>query len=257
MISIRSLFGGLAFTSASFRWLEFATAVACARRARALRSDREGYAAMELDEFLVPDVARRVYDHVLGRDGRHSDLGLTPEQGERATRVLNYVKSICPQWGPLLDFPLEIRVTERPGVIGYSNATIPQHVYLSERALASDSELREQLLHEVAHVWVYMLEELWDMHDHGDTTRFTLPSGTGNKTATGVMNAAFVAVVLSRFYWMERGPLAARAGTLLDYAQESTGLLEKYSGLTPMGVEARTEILDAIRARLAEQRTMR
>ena len=39
----------------------------------------------------------------------------------------------------------------------------PQHVLLADEAFAADAELREQLVHELAHQWLYLIEDIWPL----------------------------------------------------------------------------------------------
>ena len=111
-----------------------------------------------------------------------------------------------PAWAPLLSLPVRYaRLHPDGGAISASSRDWPQHVLLADDAFASDAELREQLVHELAHQWLYLIEDIWPL-DRPGAARLTLPSGTRDRAPAEVLGAAHVAAALTRMYASGRRP---------------------------------------------------
>jgi hypothetical protein len=90
-------------------------------------------------------------------------------------------------------------------------------VLLADEAFTTSRELREQIIHELAHQWLYLIEDIWPIEKTGART-VTLPSGTRDRSPAEVLGAAHVAAVLIRMYRAESTPwAAARTQTLTSY----------------------------------------
>ena len=159
-----------------------------------------------------------------------------PAQPLRAARkqqvadVLTALAVRMPTWAPLLSLPVRYaRLYPDGGAISASSRDWPQHVLLADEAFASDSELREQLLHEMAHQWLYLIEDIWPL-DRPGAARLTLPSGTRGRAPAEVLGAAHVAAVLCRMYTAAGGPGArARISALTAYGQGCLDLAQAAS----------------------------
>jgi hypothetical protein len=175
-----------------------------------------------------------------------------PAQPLRAARkqqiacVLGGLAASMPAWAPLLSLPVRYaRLYPDGGAISASSRDWPQHVLLADDAFASDIELREQLLHELAHQWLYLIEDIWPL-DRPGAARLTLPSGTRDRAPAEVLGAAHVAAALARMYATAGGPGAeARISALTAYGQ---GCLE----LARAGSADLTEAGTTIAQRLKE-----
>lgn len=150
---------------------------------------------------------------------------------EQATAALG---TAVPAWAPLLGLPVRFAALHPPtGAISASIRSWPQHVLLAAEAFATESELAEQVLHEIAHQWMYLVMEVWPMT--GEIQRlFTLPSGTGGKQAWEVLGAAHVAAVLRRWYRCGPASSPVRAKELREYAEGCLALLPA-AELAPAG----------------------
>src|SRR3954468_5205114 len=184
-LTLKYLFAGIPFVDDEFDVRVFLTAVACARRHRG--GERVD---IPLISYLEPRQATAVFDAVLARQTAQPGRQPSPRQLQLAAAAADYVVRCRPAWSSLLQLPIEIRIIDGP-IFGFSSASRPQHVFINARAWKSIEELREQLLHETAHLWVYMIEELWPLHEANDARTYQLPSGVGGKTASAVLNAAF------------------------------------------------------------------
>lgn len=239
---LNSLLGGMPFLDPKFRPQALLTAVACVRRHR--DSLREGEPRALVD-YLDPVVATGVYDRLLRRQSGFRVRLPDGATSQRIAAASVEIAALHPEWSPLLGIPLAFHLTDRD-VIGSSSASRPQVVALGSAAFASDDELREQVLHETAHVWLYMVEELWLLHDEARPGSFALPSGVQGKTGTGVLHAAFVAAVLTTFYATLGAGWRPRVEFLKGYLAGCLASLEGYQGLTDVGLEVHQSLFETL-----------
>lgn len=125
---------------------------------------------------------------------------LSSQQREEVEAARDFIGKEMPHWQPLMSLPLRISLLLSDKAIGCSCFALPQQIFLSRRAFVSANELREQLLHEACHNWMYLLEEVGSFHFAGTGTRFVLPSGTSNRNAAEVIGAAHVTATLWLWY---------------------------------------------------------
>jgi hypothetical protein len=177
-----------------------------------------------------------------------------PAQPLRAARkqqvadVLAALAASMPAWAPLLSLPVRYaRLYPDGGAISASSRDWPQHVLLADDAFASDTELREQLLHELAHQWLYLIEDIWPL-DRPRAARLTLPSGTRGRAPAEVLGAAHVAAALTRMYATVGGPGAGtRISALTAYGH---GCLELAQAASADLTEAGTTIAQRLKEAL-------
>jgi hypothetical protein len=142
---------------------------------------------------------------------------------QQVTRALEQIAAVMPQWQVVLDLPVRYALLHPSrGAISASSRDWPQHVLLADEAFATSRELAEQLLHELSHQWLYLIEDIWPLQ-HPGAPAVTLPSGTRDRTPAEILGAAHVAATLIRFYREQPGDAAARIFTLTGYG---TGCLE-------------------------------
>lgn len=72
-------------------------------------------------------------------------------------------------------------------MVSLTNHHIPQVIFLGDKAFKSEHWLVEVIIHETAHIWLGMLCEMDGFHDETISQHYTLPSGTKNKDARGVI----------------------------------------------------------------------
>ena len=91
-------------------------------------------------------------------------------------------------------------------------------------------------LHELAHQWLYLIEDIWPLQRPGAAT-LTLPSGTRDRSPAEVLGAAHVAAVLIRLYrHTATGQPAGRIRALTGYGTGCLDLAGTVSGeLTEAG----------------------
>jgi hypothetical protein len=172
-------------------------------------------------------------------------LPLTIARRERLTGPLAALAAGMLSWRELLALPVRYaRLSPAGGAISASSRDWPQHVLLAEEAFATGQELAEQVLHELAHQWLYLIEDIWPLERHGAAT-LTLPSGTRDRSPAEVLGAAHVAAVLIRFYRQDHsGWAAARVRALTSYG---TGCLDLAGTVSQDLTEAGTLIAQRLK----------
>jgi hypothetical protein len=125
---------------------------------------------------------------------------LTTARRKQVTSTLATLTAGMPPWRALLALPVRYaRLYPAHGAISASSRDWPQHVLLTDAAFATGRELAEQVMHELAHQWLYLIEDIWPVQRPGAAT-LTLPSGTRDRSPAEVLGAAHVAAVLIRWY---------------------------------------------------------
>lgn len=164
-------------------------------------------------------------------------LPLTTARRQAVREALAGLAARMPSWSLLLRLPVRYaRLHPARGAISASSRDWPQHVLLAEEAFTTGRELREQLVHELAHQWLYLIDDIWPIEEAG-TRVVTLPSGTRDRSPAEVLGAAHVAAALFRIYRADCTAWAAtRAATLASYGLGCLDLAGTVSGhLTETG----------------------
>ncbi|WP_433464015.1 aKG-HExxH-type peptide beta-hydroxylase [Spirillospora sp. CA-128828] len=172
---------------------------------------------------------------------------LTPSRRAAITSRLTELEGLVPAWGPLLRLPVRYaRLFPDRGAISASSRAWPQHVLLADAAFGTDAELREQLVHELAHQWLYLIQEMWRL-ETPDAPVVTLPSGTAGRSPDEALGAAHVAAALIRLYRATGDH--DRVRTLTGYG---AGCLDAARHLAPAGRLLADHIADRIAAHLPD-----
>jgi hypothetical protein len=236
---------GLPFLDDGFASRRLLAVIAAARHVAAGRQGlADGVPRQQAEAWLAPARAYLV----------NAGPAPMPAQPLRAVRkqqiggVLTGLAAGMPDWAPLLGLPVRFaRLYPDGGAISASSRDWPQHVLLADEAFASDAELREQLLHELAHQWLYLIEDIWPL-DRPGAARLTLPSGTRDRAPAEVLGAAHVAATLVRMYAAVGGPCAtSRIGVLTAYGH---GCLELAQAASTDLTEAGTMIAQRLKEAL-------
>lgn len=197
-LSLSTLCGGLPFVSSNFAADRLLAACVARRR---MAADHFGFSnPFNLPaSWLDPDVAAQLRMH----EGYTVDILNAPmsdAKSDMLNQVIATIRQTRPWWTPMLGLPVVVRELRGSMAIACSCYAIPQHIFLGEGCFVSHAELAEQFIHELAHNWMYLIEEIAPLHDIGWATRYTLPSGTGNRNPTEVLGAAHVSATLMRWY---------------------------------------------------------
>ncbi|MFE5489047.1 HEXXH motif-containing putative peptide modification protein [Streptomyces virginiae] len=200
--TLAETFGGIPLIDNTFDSGRFLTAVASTRLYRAGRADELVAAAAEdrallLEDALDPERALAFRDL---RPFPGDVYLLSEERAREASGALTELAALVPRWNILNELSINFLGLRRPGVIGSSNFAFPQHIFLAEEAFASQTELLEQVLHEVSHNWLYLVEEMWPLHRTTGDVVFELPSGTSNRNPGEVLGASHVTRNLQALY---------------------------------------------------------
>jgi hypothetical protein len=225
-MTLESEFGGLPFLDDGFAPSRLLSAVAALRR---WNCGGEG----PLEDYISPE-AGLAAARLVGYS--ETDLGArepTAGEWERLQRARASIIARQPRWRDLLALPCVVKVIDTDEMFGWSCISMPQHIYLGTVSFASDEDALEQYLHELAHNWLYLIQELWAFEDGDWVKSFVLPSGTPGKSVTGVLDASFVMAVLRRYYRSVDNE--DRGRSLGEYVRGCVEMLAERPDLTAMG----------------------
>jgi hypothetical protein len=237
--------GGMPFLDDQFASRRLLAVIAAARHGAAVRQGLAGgVSRQQAEAWLFPARAYLV-------NAGPTPMPAQPLRSARRQQVASALSGIgaaLPAWGPLLSLPVRYaRLHPDGGAISASSRDWPQHVLLGDAAFASDAELREQLVHELAHQWLYLIEDIWPL-DRPGAARLTLPSGTRGRASSEVLGAAHVAAALTRMYATAGGPGASvRISDLTRYGQGCLELAQAASAdLTEAGFTIAQRLKEAL-----------
>lgn len=219
---------GLPFLDDSFAVRRLLALTVAVRRAEAERRGLATIAAGDDGEaWLAPAVAFALSTSSTPMPA----LPLTAARRQAVRQAQADVAALMPSWAPLVRLPVRYaRLHPSLGAISASSRDWPQHVLLAGEAFATGRELREQVVHELAHQWLYLIEDIWPIETPGAGT-VTLPSGTRDRSPAEVIGAAHVAAALIRLYQADHTTwAAARAVTLTSYGIGCLDLAAAVSG---------------------------
>ena len=126
---------------------------------------------------------------------------LSDSQVTEVMTSLGVVRSAVPPWAGLMNLPVRFGIAPVEWKsVSSSSFAWPQHIWLSARAFASPEVLAEQLVHEISHQWLYLIEELTPLQIDQTDVRVTLPSGTPNRSVSELLGALHVSLNLRRLW---------------------------------------------------------
>ena len=197
-VIIAAEFGGYPLLDDGFRSSRLLAAVACVRWQRA-RSGGLDVSSRDLTAMFDPDVALAVRALDLRLDIDWAPL--TEVDTSRVDGAFDLIRTSVPEWTHLLAIPLRFGATPPGwGSISASAFAWPQHIWLSKRAFATAAGLAEQVLHEISHQWLYLIEEIVPLQTGGLDLRVVLPSGTADRTVSELLGALHVSLNLNRLW---------------------------------------------------------
>jgi hypothetical protein len=241
LISVTELLGGWPFLDVEFSPNRLMAAVACSRQ---LLSSHEGDVnVIPISAFLSPELGDRIRN-LQGSNLLRQSEGLSKQQEAAICKSENRIIQRVSNWLPLMRLPRRYRRMVRTGVISCSCFAHPQTVFLSNEAFRSDEELDEQIVHELCHVWSYLIEEVMPFHCDPCEATFTLPSGTSGKNATEVLGAAYVGAVLYTWYLAsdDNCDPVGRKEELRAYIEGCLAIVYNVSGYSESGYELITRL---------------
>ncbi len=118
---------------------------------------------------------------------------------QKITDAMKEIAEVVPEWKNYLTIPIRWRLLTTSDVGSDTAPHIPQSVYFSEKVFRTREALREQIVHEMSHVWLSFLLEITPLTRDSDTN-FVLPSGTRNKKLWQVILALCFAVSVAKLY---------------------------------------------------------
>jgi hypothetical protein len=223
---------GAPFLDDGFAAKRLLAAVAAVRHVHG-RADglAEGISTANIDAWLAPARALMLHPH-------SPSLPARPLNSQRRAQVAQARQEMSTRvsaWSQLLELPVRYALLQpADGAISASSRAWPQHVLLAPEAFATAPELAEQVLHELAHQWLYLIQEVWAL-TADDAGLFTLPSGTAGRQAWEVLGAAHVAAVLALWYRQPPAARPDRVEQLRSYGAGCLNLLEGSNAMTDAG----------------------
>jgi hypothetical protein len=236
--------GGMPFLDATFADRRLLAAAAAARHVEAeRRGAADAISDTGIEAWLAP--ARIVM--LRPSSARMPATALSPARRDRVNAALEQLTLDMPAWEPLLRLPVRYALLHpSQGAISASSRAWPQHVLLADAAFATHDELREQIVHELCHQWLYLIQEVWAL-DSEHATQFTLPSGTSDRRPSEVLGAAHVAVTLTRLYRTCGTQTEDRIADLGDYGADCLRLLDTHDNvLTSAGWQIARRLKEAL-----------
>ncbi|GAA3518197.1 hypothetical protein FHR32_006320 [Streptosporangium album] len=159
---------------------------------------------------------------------------LTAAQQEDVVAVLDALPRAVPAWAPLLQLPVRYLLHPPTGAYSASIRAWPQHIFLAERAFTAPDQIRSQVLHEMCHQWMNLIQEAWPLQTREDRD-LTMPSGTTGRSLAEVLGGVHVAMALIRLY-RARGGERDRIEDLSRYRSGCLQIIEERSAdLTDAG----------------------
>jgi hypothetical protein len=157
-------------------------------------------------DYLEPDTARKVLSDFYGISDdtdpyARGSSELTGRFQELAKEAKDRIFNDAPEWLTFEELPIAMLLTPAT-VLSYSCLCHPQHLFFGEVSFKDESLdfIVENFLHEYAHNWLYLLQEISAFSADRYRVMYTLPSGTPNRPVTAVIDAAYVAAVLRYYY---------------------------------------------------------
>lgn len=233
---IEASIGGVPFIDAGFEPRRLLAAVAATRLHRR-KIDPETLPRDRLEAVLKPEFAVELYKGY--QRVRLPTENLSLEELSRIKQAQADLINHRPEWARLISLPIRfMKMTGSSQSISASIDVLPQHVFLSAEAFVSDKELREQILHETCHNWLYLISEVWRLHWTASRVLLTLPSGTTNRTPSELIGALHVASVLLLYYGSDEHMAEVQARDLAGYRAGCLELASAISNcLTDVGKE--------------------
>lgn len=172
---------------------------------------------------------------------------LSPSEHTSIGQALAEIAAAVPAWTFLLDLPVRYALLHSTdGALSASSRSWPQHILVGLEAFSRPLELREYLVHELTHQWLYLIQEGWALEAYPDE-RLTLPSKTSQRGPSEVLGAAHVAATLLRLYRITGEQDEARLAELRSYG---LGCLKLFDAdphlLTPAGQQIGNRLKEAL-----------
>lgn len=120
-------------------------------------------------------------------------------------KAVTHILQVVPEWCVYFSIPVDFkRLIVSKHMVSLTNHNIPQVIFLGDKAFKSDEWLVEVIIHEMAHIWLGLICEIDSFHEHEVQSRYTLPSGTKDKDARGVIFASHFAACVLKYMARKR-----------------------------------------------------
>jgi hypothetical protein len=229
---------GAPFLDDSFNTAALLSMVAAARTVEAehtgLASPLSPTRAADASRWLSPSGVYQLRPGEIAMPARPFPPGCKRQVKE----ALDELGEGLPAWRNLLALPVRYaRLFPDRGAVSASSRSWPQHVLLADAAFADRAVLRCQLVHELAHQWLYLVQEIWPLQTRGQQD-LTLPSGTSHRSLAEVIGAVHVVTTTVRMHRVFTDAAPERLEFLTRYGQGCLKLIRAHRhDLTPAGAQ--------------------
>ena len=225
--------GGLPFLDANFSPTPILSLVACRRRS--LSKTHGSEKNNDIVRFLDPNVAHHIYDN-LGISP--TPLPSTEFSDKEKTLIESSIKEIIRSkngWRNEFNLPINYRKLE-VDKLSCTILGVPQHIFISPKALNHKFHLFEIIIHELSHVWLALYAEVLDLQVISNPVHI-LPSGTNGKDIRAVLLAAFFAAAVYEFLISTKIQRGSDFYDHKPYLKECIEILSSTKDeLTPLGM---------------------
>src|SRR5580765_341831 len=160
--------------------------------------------------YAVPLEAKAVYQRAGEGNAidEYPSVDVGPDHLQKISGAMAEIADVLPEWKSYFTIPIRWRMLTIAGIGSNTSPHIPQSIFFSKKVFETYPALREQVVHEMSHVWLSFTMEIapWTIESE---TNFVLPLGTGNKKIWQVILALCFAVSTVKLY---RGLIAKGDG---------------------------------------------
>lgn len=167
--------------------------------------------------YASPVEAKGVYAQVYQGQAveEYPSVDIDADRLHMISETIGEIAEVVPEWKSYFMIPIRWRLLTIPNVGSDTAPHIPQSIFFGEKVFKTRRALREQIVHEMSHVWMALTLEItpWTQHSEID---FVLPSGTGDKKIWQVVLALCFAASVVKLY---RGLIAKGGGRPEDVSR--------------------------------------
>lgn len=155
--------------------------------------------------YASPTEAKNVYKGVcrnlmtVEEYEEYASINIDAKRQQMILGMMDEIAEAVPEWKSYFKIPIRWRLLTIPNVISYTAPHIPQSIFFGENAFENPRILREQIVHEMSHVWMSLTLEITPWTHYSETT-FVLPSKISNRKIWQVILALCFSVSAIKLY---------------------------------------------------------
>ncbi len=129
----------------------------------------------------------------------YASIIIDAERQQIILDMMDEIAEAVPEWKSYFKIPIRWRLLTIPNVTSYTAPHIPQSIFFGKNAFENPRILREQIVHEMSHVWMSLTLEITPWTHYSETT-FVLPSKISNRKIWQVILALCFSVSAIKLY---------------------------------------------------------